>query len=46
MANPEKDQTTLNLYIQQMAKHPLLSPEEEKELAIRAKKGDKEALKK
>ena len=46
MANPEKDQTTLNLYIQQMAKHPLLSPEEEKELAIRAKKGDKEAVKK
>ncbi|NPA51396.1 MAG: RNA polymerase sigma factor RpoD/SigA [Aquificae bacterium] len=46
MANPEKDQTTLNLYIQQMAKHPLLSPEEEKELAIKAKKGDKEALKK
>lgn len=46
MANPEKDQTTLNLYIQQMAKHPLLTPEEEKELAIKAKKGDKEALKK
>jgi RNA polymerase primary sigma factor len=46
MANPEKDQTTLNLYIQQMAKHPLLTPEEERELAIRAKKGDKEALKK
>ncbi|RMD46610.1 MAG: RNA polymerase sigma factor RpoD/SigA [Aquificota bacterium] len=42
----EKDQTTLNLYIQQMAQHPLLSPEEEKELAIKAKKGDKEALKK
>ncbi len=41
-----KDQNTLNLYIQQMAKHPLLTPEEEKELAIRAKKGDKEALKK
>ena len=42
----DKDQTTLNLYIQQMAQHPLLSPEEEKELAIKAKKGDKEALKK
>ncbi len=42
----DKDQTTLNLYIQQMAKHPLLTPEEEKELAIKAKKGDKEALKK
>ncbi len=44
--NPEKEQTTLNLYIQQMAEHPLLTPEEEKELAIKAKKGDKEALKK
>ena len=44
MAKQEKD--TLNLYIQQMAEHSLLSPEEEKELAIRAKKGDKEALKK
>ncbi len=42
----DKEQTTLNLYIQQMAQHPLLSPEEEKELAIKAKKGDKEALKK
>ncbi len=41
-----KDQTTLNLYIQQMAKHPLLTPEEEKELAKKAKEGDKEALKK
>ena len=39
-----KDQNTLNLYIQQMAKHPLLSPEEEKKLAIGVKKGDKEAL--
>ncbi|MEZ0322875.1 MAG: RNA polymerase sigma factor RpoD/SigA [Hydrogenothermaceae bacterium] len=46
MADQEKEQTTLNLYIQQMAKHPMLTPEEEKELAIRAKKGDKEALKK
>ena len=42
----DKEQTTLNLYIQQMAQHPLLSPEEEKELAIKAKKGNKEALKK
>jgi len=46
MEGQDKEQTTLNLYIQQMAKHPLLTPEEEKELAIRAKKGDKEALKK
>ncbi len=44
--NPDKEQTTLNLYIQQMAQHPLLTPEEEKELAIKAKEGDKEALKK
>lgn len=42
----DKEQTTLNLYIQQMAQHPLLSPEEEKQLAIKAKEGDKEALKK
>ncbi|MCX7738462.1 MAG: RNA polymerase sigma factor RpoD/SigA [Hydrogenothermaceae bacterium] len=46
MAEQEKEQTTLNMYIQQMAKHPILSPEEEKELAIKAKAGDKEALKK
>ncbi|NPA12562.1 MAG: RNA polymerase sigma factor RpoD/SigA [Aquificae bacterium] len=46
MADTDKEQSTLNLYIQKMAKHPLLSPEEEKELAKRAKKGDKEALKK
>ncbi|WP_457640742.1 sigma-70 family RNA polymerase sigma factor [Persephonella sp.] len=46
MADSDKEQTTLNLYIQKMAEHPLLTPEEEKELAIRAKKGDKEALKK
>ncbi|WP_029522933.1 RNA polymerase sigma factor RpoD/SigA [Persephonella sp. KM09-Lau-8] len=46
MADSDKEQTTLNLYIQKMAEHPLLSPEEEKELARRAKKGDKEALKK
>jgi RNA polymerase primary sigma factor len=43
----EQDElTTLQLYMQQMGKHPMLSPEEEKELAVRAKQGDKEALKK
>jgi RNA polymerase primary sigma factor len=43
----EQDElTTLQLYMQQMGKHPMLFPEEEKELAIRAKQGDKEALKK
>lgn len=46
MAEQDKELTTLQLYMQQMGKHPMLSPEEEKELAIRAKKGDKEALKK
>ena len=43
----EQDElTTLQLYMQQMGKHPMLSPEEERELAIKAKQGDKEALKK
>jgi len=43
----EQDElTTLQLYMQQMGKHRMLSLEEEKELAIRAKQGDKEALKK
>jgi RNA polymerase primary sigma factor len=43
----EQDElTTLQLYMQQMGKYPMLSSEEEKELAIRAKQGDKEALKK
>jgi RNA polymerase primary sigma factor len=43
----EQDElTTLQLYMQQMGKHLMLSPEEEKELAIRSKQGDKEALKK
>jgi len=42
----KQEQNTLNLYIQHMAEHSLLTPEEEKELAIRAKKGEKEALKK
>jgi RNA polymerase primary sigma factor len=43
----EQDElTTLQLYMQQMGKHQMLFSEEEKELAIRAKQGDKEALKK
>lgn len=46
MAENTDELTTLQLYMQQMGKHPMLTPEEEKELAIRAKKGDKEALKK
>ncbi|ACN98896.1 RNA polymerase sigma factor RpoD (Sigma-A) (Sigma-43) [Sulfurihydrogenibium azorense Az-Fu1] len=46
MANQDQELTTLQLYMQQMGKYPMLTPEEERELAIRAKKGDKEALKK
>ncbi len=46
MAEQDKELTTLQLYMQQMGKYPMLSPEEERDLAIRAKKGDKEALKK
>jgi RNA polymerase primary sigma factor len=46
MAEQDKELTTLQLYMQQMGKYPMLSPEEERNLAIRAKKGDKEALKK
>ena len=46
MANQDQELTTLQLYMQQMGKYPMLTPEEELELAIRAKKGDKEALKK
>ncbi len=42
----KNEQTTLNLYIQRMAEHPLLTAEEEKALAIKAKNGDTEALKK
>lgn len=46
MAEQDKELTTLQLYMQQMGKYPMLSPEEERELAIKAKRGDKEALKK
>ncbi len=34
----------VSYYLKQISKIPLLTPEEEKELAIRAKQGDKEAL--
>ncbi len=42
----ENEQELINQYLKRIAKIPLLSPEEEKELARRAKQGDKEALKK
>jgi RNA polymerase primary sigma factor len=34
----------MRLYLKEVAKIPLLSPEEEKELAIRAKRGDRDAI--
>jgi len=34
----------MRLYLQEVAKIPLLTPEEEKELAIRAKAGDRDAI--
>ncbi len=43
---PEKELKVLNDYMKELSKIPLLTPEEEKELARRAKEGDKEAFKK
>ena len=43
---PDTEQELINQYLKKISKIPLLKPEEEKELARRAKKGDKEALKK
>ena len=40
------EQEFLKKYLKKISKIPLLTPEEEKELARRAKEGDKEALKK
>ncbi len=40
------EQEFLKKYLKRISKIPLLTPEEEKELAKRAKEGDKEALKK
>lgn len=45
MANQDQELTTLQLYMQQMGKYPMLTPEEERELAIRAKKEIKKLLK-
>lgn len=42
----DTEQELINQYLKRISKIPLLSPEEEKELARRAKEGDEEALKK
>jgi RNA polymerase primary sigma factor len=42
----QTEQEFLKKYLKKISKIPLLTPEEEKELARRAKQGDKEALKK
>ncbi len=43
---PDTEQELINQYLKRISKIPLLTPEEEKELAKRAKEGDEEALKK
>ncbi|NPB07542.1 MAG: RNA polymerase sigma factor RpoD/SigA [Aquificae bacterium] len=43
---PDTEQELINQYLKKISKIPLLTPEEEKELARRAKQGDQEALKK
>ncbi len=43
---PDTEQELINQYLRRISKIPLLKPEEEKELARRAKQGDEEALKK
>ena len=42
----DAEQELINQYLKRISKIPLLTPEEEKELAKRAKEGDEEALKK
>ncbi len=42
----DTEQELINQYLKRISKIPLLKPEEEKELARRAKEGDEEALKK
>ncbi|WP_333784860.1 RNA polymerase sigma factor RpoD/SigA [Thermocrinis sp.] len=43
---PDSEQEIINQYLKKVSKIPLLKPEEEKELAKRAKEGDHEAYKK
>lgn len=41
---PDTEQEIINQYLKKVAKIPLLTPEEEKEIAARAKAGDQEAF--
>ncbi|MFN3598136.1 MAG: RNA polymerase sigma factor RpoD/SigA [Aquificaceae bacterium] len=41
---PDTEQELINQYLKKVAKIPLLTPEEEKEIAKRAKEGDQEAF--
>ncbi len=43
---PDAEQELINQYLKKVSKIPLLTPEEEKELARRARQGDQEAFKK
>ncbi|RLJ70998.1 RNA polymerase primary sigma factor [Hydrogenivirga caldilitoris] len=43
---PDTEQELINQYLKRISKIPLLTPEEEKELARKAQAGDEEALKK
>jgi RNA polymerase primary sigma factor len=43
---PDTEQELINQYLKKVAKIPLLKPEEEKEVAKRAREGDQEAFKK
>ena len=43
---PDTEQELINQYLKKISKIPLLSPEEEKKLARKAKEGDEKALKK
>lgn len=43
---PDTEQELINQYLKKVAKIPLLTPEEEKEIARRAKEGDQEAFRK
>ncbi|UCH92541.1 MAG: RNA polymerase sigma factor RpoD/SigA, partial [Candidatus Aminicenantes bacterium] len=46
MKKSKESLNSLNLYFQQVKKIAILTPEEEKELIIKAKEGDEEAFKK
>ena len=46
MTKISEEEKLLKIYLDEISKYPLLSPEEEKELAKKIKEGDKNALKK